>query len=220
MPISKMSPLSLLRFSSRSAKSFRFKGSKTRAVNSVQRCCLSAYFLLYQLEDIISFMILLMVVPMTTTIIGTVRINIGDHDSIINALLAHMVTLHERFMYISNVTPSRTSSPGCLSFLKCSTESSGFLVKYLLWFSCILSLNFISFYFKLIIIHYHSPKQMEIQFKPRMKLNHNISTRKWSITVMAIGKWFFLRTSLPTPSCHFLRLHSLPCRRSFDLSKP
>ena len=34
--------------------------------------------------------------------------------------------------------------------------------------------NFISLCCKLIIIHYHTPKQREIKFKPRIKLNHNI----------------------------------------------
>ena len=34
--------------------------------------------------------------------------------------------------------------------------------------------NFISLCCKLIIIHYHTPKQREKKFKPRIKLNHNI----------------------------------------------
>ena len=34
--------------------------------------------------------------------------------------------------------------------------------------------NFTSLYFKLIIIHYHAPKQRGIKGKPRIKLNHNI----------------------------------------------
>ena len=38
----------------------------------------------------------------------------------------------------------------------------------------ILGLNFIFFYFKLIIIHYQTQKQRKIKFKPRIKLNHNI----------------------------------------------
>ena len=46
---------------------------------------------------------------------------------------------------------------------------------YLLWLNFILGLNFISLCFKLIIIHYHAQKQKEIKFKPRIKLNHNIS---------------------------------------------
>ena len=44
----------------------------------------------------------------------------------------------------------------------------------MLWVNSILGLNFISFCFKLITIHYHTPKQREIKFKPRIKLNHNI----------------------------------------------
>ena len=46
---------------------------------------------------------------------------------------------------------------------------------YILWFNSILSLNFIFFGFKLIIIHYHNPKQRKLKFKSRIKLNHNIS---------------------------------------------
>ena len=45
---------------------------------------------------------------------------------------------------------------------------------YMLWFNFILGLNFIFLCFKLIIIHYHSQKQRQIKFKPRIKLNHNI----------------------------------------------
>ena len=42
------------------------------------------------------------------------------------------------------------------------------IFMFMLWF------NFISLCFKLIIIHYHTPKQREIKFEPRIKLNHNI----------------------------------------------
>ena len=44
----------------------------------------------------------------------------------------------------------------------------------MLWFDFMLGLNFIFLCFKLIIIHYHTQKQREIKFKPRIKLNHNI----------------------------------------------
>ena len=44
----------------------------------------------------------------------------------------------------------------------------------MLWCNFILGLNFISLCFKLIIIHYHTKKQKEIKFKPRINLNHNI----------------------------------------------
>ena len=47
----------------------------------------------------------------------------------------------------------------------------------MLWFNFILGLNFTSLCFKLIIIYYHAPKQREIKFKPRIKLNHNIDKR-------------------------------------------
>ena len=45
---------------------------------------------------------------------------------------------------------------------------------YMLWFNFIPGLNFIFFYFELIIIHYHTQKQMIIKLKPRIKLNHYI----------------------------------------------
>ena len=47
----------------------------------------------------------------------------------------------------------------------------------MLWFNFILGLNFILLCFKLIIIHYHTPKRRKIQFKLRIKLNHNTDTR-------------------------------------------
>ena len=45
---------------------------------------------------------------------------------------------------------------------------------YMLWFNFILGLNFIFLCFKVIIIHYHTPKQRLKKFKPRIKLNYNI----------------------------------------------
>ena len=47
----------------------------------------------------------------------------------------------------------------------------------MLWVNFILGLNFVSFCFKLITIHYHTPEQRETKFKPRIKLNHNIYTK-------------------------------------------
>ena len=44
----------------------------------------------------------------------------------------------------------------------------------MLWFTFILGLNFIFFYFELIIIQLPYPKTKENKFKPRRKLNHNI----------------------------------------------
>ena len=44
-----------------------------------------------------------------------------------------------------------------------------------MWFNFILGSNFISLCFEIIIIHYYTPKQAEREFKPRIKLNHNIS---------------------------------------------
>ena len=48
------------------------------------------------------------------------------------------------------------------------------LLVYVLWFSFIFGLKFISLCFQLIIIHYYTLKQREIKFKPRIKLNHNL----------------------------------------------
>ena len=43
-----------------------------------------------------------------------------------------------------------------------------------MWFNFILGLHFISLCFKLIIIHYHTPKQRRNKkFKPKITLNHN-----------------------------------------------
>ena len=44
----------------------------------------------------------------------------------------------------------------------------------MLWFNFFYGLNFISLCYKLIIMHYDTPKRREIRFKPRIKLNHNI----------------------------------------------
>ena len=45
---------------------------------------------------------------------------------------------------------------------------------YTLWFNFILGSNFFFLCFKLIFIHNHTPKQREIKFDPRIKLNRNI----------------------------------------------
>ena len=44
-----------------------------------------------------------------------------------------------------------------------------------MWFTFILGSIFMPPCFKLIIIHYYTPEQAEIKFKPRIKLNHNMS---------------------------------------------
>ena len=54
----------------------------------------------------------------------------------------------------------------------------------MLWFDFILGLNYIFFCFKLIIVHYYTQKQKRIEFKPRIKLNHDIYT----LTEMRIQK--------------------------------
>ena len=43
---------------------------------------------------------------------------------------------------------------------------------YMLWLNFILGLNFIFLCFNLIIIHYHTPEQGKMKFKPRIKLNY------------------------------------------------
>ena len=61
----------------------------------------------------------------------------------------------------------------------CNATSKNFaFYMYVLWFNFILGLNFIFLCFNLIIIHYHTPKQRKIKFKPRIKLNHNICMPK------------------------------------------
>ena len=47
-------------------------------------------------------------------------------------------------------------------------------LMWMLWFKFLLPGLFFSLCVKLIIIHYHTPKQRDIIFKPRMKLNHNM----------------------------------------------
>ena len=66
----------------------------------------------------------------------------------------------------------------------------------MLWFNFILGLNFIFLCFRLISIHYHTPKQREIKFEPRIKLNHNIYnlcstwwwTSLWTSMLRSIGR--------------------------------
>ena len=53
-------------------------------------------------------------------------------------------------------------------------QTSGFFSTYMLWFNFILVLNFIFLCFKLIIVRYHTQNQRKTNFKPRVKLNHNI----------------------------------------------
>ena len=53
----------------------------------------------------------------------------------------------------------------------------------MLQFNFILGLIFISLCFKFITIHYQTPKQREIKFKPRIKLNHNIYTLAYIIQI-------------------------------------
>ena len=50
----------------------------------------------------------------------------------------------------------------------------GLCLMPMLWFNFIFGLSLIFLCFRLIIIHYHTSKQREIKFEPRIKLNHNI----------------------------------------------
>ena len=48
------------------------------------------------------------------------------------------------------------------------------LSMYMLWFIFFPWFKFCFLCLKLIVIHYHTPKQRKTKFKPRKKLNHNI----------------------------------------------
>ena len=56
-----------------------------------------------------------------------------------------------------------------------------------LHYSFILDLNFTFLCFKLIIVHYHTPKQTKINLKPRIKLNHNVHKRKYVMKLVFKG---------------------------------
>ena len=49
------------------------------------------------------------------------------------------------------------------------TESEKIVDILILWFNFILGIHFISFCFSLIVIHYHTQKQMNIKFKTKDK---------------------------------------------------
>lgn len=51
--------------------------------------------------------------------------------------------------------------------LKSKKVQTHFLQLYMVWFILNLDLNFIVFCFQLFTIHYHTPKQGNIKFKPR-----------------------------------------------------
>ena len=76
------------------------------------------------------------------------------------------------------------------------------LPLYMLWFNFFLGLNFIGLVLKLIIIHYHTPKQRTIKFKPRKKLNHNIYT----ILVTEKVHVPFSYTKYPCPCISFITI--------------
>ena len=71
----------------------------------------------------------------------------------------------------------------------------------MLLFNFILGLNFIFLYFKLIIIHYHIPKQRSIKFRPSDKIEpqhiyfEGPETKNSTITVLklALAKHHYLQ---------------------------
>ena len=65
---------------------------------------------------------------------------------------------------------------------------------YMVWFNFILRLNFIFLCFRLISIHYYTPKQREIKFEPRIKVNHNIYTK--TIIIFNRPKEYLLRLEI------------------------
>ena len=56
----------------------------------------------------------------------------------------------------------------------------------MLGFNFILGLNFIFLCFKLIIIHYHTQKQRQIKFKPRIKLNHTRNNMRLRLSLLEL----------------------------------
>ena len=54
-------------------------------------------------------------------------------------------------------------------------ETALMILRYMLWFNFFLVELLLPYVLKLINIHYHTPKQREIKFKPTIKLNHDIS---------------------------------------------
>ena len=61
----------------------------------------------------------------------------------------------------------------------CLSHCISVVVQFYLWFKFFLSfVVIIIIMIKLIIIHYHTQKQRKIKFEPRIKLNHNISTKR------------------------------------------
>ena len=77
-------------------------------------------------------------------------------------------------------------------------------------FIFIFGLNFIFLCFKVIIRHYHTPKQRKIKLKPRIKLNHNICERDdWVLTKWMLQKrMLIIRLKWDAGSsgdCHLLK---------------
>ena len=74
-----------------------------------------------------------------------------------------------------------------------STVQFGSFARYMLWFNFIRGLNFIFFCFKIIIIHYHTPKQKKIKLiKDKIEPQHiphrHRTRRKWWQTKRKVQK--------------------------------
>ena len=69
----------------------------------------------------------------------------------------------------------------------------------MLWFYFIFSSNFIFLCIKFIIIQYHTQKQKKINFEPRIKLNHNISTLLGLILLSLFGVIVVIRILQENP---------------------
>ena len=81
-------------------------------------------------------------------------------------------------------------------------------VALLLWFNIFLGLNFIFLCLKLVIIHYHTPKQRKIKFEPRhshlslctrvcLILQIWLTSTCWLSAPLPSGLTFFLLTCFP-----------------------
>ena len=111
---------------------------------------------------------------------------LGVYLVLITGLFIAFVTLLvERYWYKKKLTESIVNKLVIRLWINSNTwthltiimvdPSICVVVQFCPWF------YFISFCFKLIIIHYHTQKQREIKFKRRIKLNSNICTSSHSL---------------------------------------
>ena len=69
----------------------------------------------------------------------------------------------------------------------------------MLWLNLILGLKFIFLCFNLIIIHYHTPEQGKMKFKPRIKLNYCTT---YTLSSLEMASVFFFRSFTSLLSSH------------------